>query len=157
MAQTLRSTVMNPSIETLLDYGLIRMVFGRWKYRPIARDRGEFFASSRDLAVEMATRAYLAAKPGELRTRHEMAEDADAKLYADMHAIYSGKSVEDVESVLIELEANPICSAEAHRREFACAVGRGTRAAVSTQAARDVGALKSRLRIYIGMRRDRNG
>lgn len=143
---------MTPSIETLISYGLLRQSCGRWKYRPIARDRGEFFASSLEFAVEMATRAYLSAGPGELKTKREMAEAADSAIYEDMHAKYSDKSIEDLEYILAGLESVPACSLDAHRREFACAIGRGTRAAVSTQAARDVGALKSRLRIYIAMR-----
>lgn len=143
---------MKPSIETLISYGLLRQSCGRWKYRPIARDRGEFFASSFEFAVEMATKAYLSAKHGELKTRREMAKEADSALYEDMHAKYHWKSIEELEYILAGLEAVPACSFDAHQREFACAIGRGTRAAVSTQAARDVGALKSRLRIYIAMR-----
>ena len=139
----------NPIIEeaTLADLGLIREVFGRWKYR-YAVGAPELFATTKEGAIEQGSDAYAKADPSELLTKEQRFEKSNADFYADFDARYGKMSIDQVRNIMEAAKPDPVAHAAAVLREFNGG-GRRTGPAVATQGARDGAELARQLERYL--------
>lgn len=147
----------NPLIEesVLADLGLIREVFGRWKYR-YAVGAPELFATTREGAIEQGSDAYAKADPSELLTKEQRWEKSNADFYADFDARYGKMSVDQVRAIMEAAKPDPVAHAAAILREFNGG-GRRTGPAVATQGAREGAELARQLERYLSEREAKEG
>ena len=147
----------NPIIEeaTLADLGLIREVFGRWKYR-YAVGAPELFATTKEGAIEQGSDAYAKADPSELLTKEQRFEKSNADFYADFDARYGKMSIDQVRNIMEAAKPDPVAHAAAVLREFNGG-GRRTGPAVATQGAREGAELARHLERYLAEREAKEG
>ena len=143
-----RANESAPSEETLIDMLLLRDRGDRWQYK-FSIDSNWMTANTKADAVERATSAYLAAPEEKRLTSQQRAKKADAELIANMDQRYGHLSIADLEAKYESLGGVVSDFQRAGAREFDGNGGRRTSAAVSSEGARDAGAEKIRLGIYI--------
>lgn len=147
----------NPLIDeaVLVDLGLIREVFGRWKYR-YAVGAPELFATTKEGAIEQGSDAYAKADPSELLTKEQRFEKSNADFYADFDARYGKMSIDQVRNIMEAAKPDPVAHAAAVLREFNGG-GRRTGPAVATQGAREGAELARHLERYLAEREAKEG
>jgi protein-L-isoaspartate O-methyltransferase len=147
----------NPLIDeaVLADLGLIREVFGRWKYR-YAVGAPELFATTKEGAIEQGSDAYAKADPSELLTKEQRWEKSNADFYADFDARYGKMSIDQVRAIMEAAKPDPVSHAAAVLREFNGG-GRRTGPAVTTQGAREGAELARQLERYLAEREAKEG
>jgi hypothetical protein len=142
-----------PTDQDLIDMELARdMGGGVWKYKLNGGSRSEFTATSKEDAFQMARQAYHRTPEAERKTRQQKDVAADAERQAENERRWGKLSDAELAAELSRLEAESASHAKAAKREFNGNGYRRTGAAVSAEAARDVGADKLRLRSYIASR-----
>lgn len=143
----------NPLIDeaVLIDLGLIREVFGRWKYR-YAVGATELFSSTKEGAIEQGSDAYAKADPSELLTKEQRWDKSNADFYADFDARYGKMSIEQVRKIMEEAKPNHGKYVRNLIREFKPDVGRSSAAAMATQGAREGAELARQLERYLAER-----
>lgn len=148
----------NPIIDeaVLADLGLIREVFGRWKYR-FAVGATELFATTKEGAIEQGSDAYAKADPSELLTKEQRWEKSNADFYADFDARYGKMSLEQVGKIMEAAKPDAAGHVAAMRREFAPATGRSSSAAMTTQGNREGAELARHLERYLAERIAKEG
>ena len=148
----------NPLIDeaVLADLGLIREVFGRWKYR-YAVGAPELFATTKEGAIEQGSDAYAKAEPSELLTKEQRFEKSNADFYADFDARYGKMSIEQVRKIMEDAKPDQASTLAAHTRESNNNGGRRTGPAVATQGAREGAELARQLERYLAERKVKEG
>lgn len=148
----------NPVIDeaVLADLGLIREVFGRWKYR-FAVGSTELFATTKEGAIEQGSDAYAKAAPSELLTKEQRWEKSNADFYADFDARYGKMSIEQVRKIMEAAKPDAAGHIAAMQREFAPATGRSSSAAMTTQGNREGAELARQLERYLAERQAKEG
>ena len=146
----------NPLIDeaVLADLGLIREVFGRWKYR-YAVGAPELFATTKEGAIEQGSDAYAKADPSELLTKEQRFEKSNADFYADFDARYGKMSIEQVRKIMEDAKPDQASTLAAHARESNNNGGRRTGPAVATQGAREGAELARQLERYLAERQSK--
>lgn len=147
----------NPLIDevVLADLGLIREVFGRWKYRD-AVGAPELFANTKEDAIERGSDAHAKAAPGELLTKEQRWDKSNADFYAEFDGRYGNMSIEQVRAIMEAAKPDGASTLTAHAREFNGG-GRRTGPAVATQGAREGAELARQLERYIAERLEKEG
>ncbi|WP_146041265.1 hypothetical protein [Pseudomonas sp. MPR-ANC1] len=148
----------NPIIDeaVLADLGLVREVFGRWKYR-YAVGATELFATTKEGAIEQGSDAYAKADPSELLTKEQRWEKSNADFYADFDARYGKMSIEQVRKIMESAKPDAAGHIAAMQREFAPATGRSSSAAMTTQGNREGAELARNLERYLAERQAKEG
>jgi len=143
----------NPIIEeaVLVDLGLVREVFGRWKYRDSVNSP-QLFANDRESAIERGSDAYAKADPAQLLTKEQRFDKADADFYADFDGRYGKMSLDQVRQIMEAAKPDEASTLAAYARESDNNGGRRTGPAVITQGARDGAELARQLQRYIAER-----
>lgn len=138
----------------LAELGLIREVFGRWKYR-YAVGAPELFASTKEGAIEQGSDAYAKAAPSELLTKEQRLEKSNADFYADFDARYGKMSIDQVRAIMEAARPDEANTLAAHARESNNNGGRRTGPAVATQGAREGAELARQLERYLAERQSK--
>ena len=136
--------------QDLIDHGLIMEDprSGRWKYKFAYGNPSWFTANTKSDAIERATAAFNA-HPPELRiTRAQQNISADQERYNRMAALYGGWEQSELDAEVGRLESEITGLQRAGRREFNSGARR-TSAAVSNEAARNVGQHRLDMIYYI--------
>jgi len=138
----------SPSIETLESMELVRQWGDKWQYK--MRVGGTwYYANSKEGAIESAVKAYNATPEAERKTRKQLDAEADVTYDAKSDELFKGKSREELEKMLADIERDIAKLQAAGKNEF---TGQGTRrtgAATSNEAARGLGETKMRLERYL--------